>query len=79
MLRTYRLAQAQTIPYRAEYGGCRSWIDVVEPISLEGMVPVFTDTEYMEQAAQIRQIVGEHAFDGRMLYTPTTKSSNTKS
>ena len=79
LLRTYQLPQSQTIPYRAEYGGCRSWIDVVEPLSLEGMVPVFTDTEYMEQAAQIRQIVEEHAFDGRMLYTPTTKSSNTKS
>jgi hypothetical protein len=78
LLRTYQLPQPQTIPYRAEYGGCRSWIDVVEPISLEGKVPVFTDAEYMKQTAQIRQIVGEHTLDGRMPYAPTTKSSNTK-
>lgn len=59
LLRTYRLRQPQVIPYLPEYSGCRSWIDLVEPISIEGAMPVLTDTEYTKQKAQIRQIVEE--------------------
>jgi hypothetical protein len=54
LLRTYRLPQPQLIPYRPEYGGCRSWIELTEPISLEGIVPVLDDTAYTEQVTQIR-------------------------
>jgi len=32
-------SQAQIIPYRSEYGGCKSWIDLAEPISIENAVP----------------------------------------
>jgi hypothetical protein len=59
LLRTYRLAQPLTIPYRQEYGGCRSWIDLAESISIEGLVPVLDDAEYAKQAVEIRQIVEE--------------------
>src|SRR5919199_4988565 len=57
LLRTYRLPQPQVIPYRPEYGGCRSWIDLAEPISLEGVVPFLDDKAYTQQANQIRQII----------------------
>jgi hypothetical protein len=57
LLRTYRLPQPLMIPYRQEYGGCRSWIDLVEAISIEGVVPVLDDAEYIKQATEIRQIV----------------------
>ena len=57
LLRTYKLSSVRFIPYCAEYGGCRSWIDLVEPISLEGIAPVLDDTEYGKQTAQIRQII----------------------
>jgi hypothetical protein len=53
LLRTYRLPQPQIIPYRSEYGGCRSWIDLAEPISIEGVVPVLDDTTYTKQAEEI--------------------------
>jgi hypothetical protein len=56
LLRAYRLPQAQVIPYRSDYGGCRSWIDLVEPISIEGVVPILNDTEYNRQAAEIRTL-----------------------
>lgn len=56
LLRTYRLAQPQVIPYRSEYGGCRSWIDLVESISLEGAVPVFDEVEYAKQVEAIRNV-----------------------
>jgi hypothetical protein len=57
LLRTYKLAQEQIIEYRPEYGGCKSWIDVAEPISLDGMQPVLDDAEYTRRVAEIRAIV----------------------
>ncbi|MEW6491549.1 MAG: DUF1802 family protein [Cyanobacteriota bacterium] len=57
LLRTYQLPQPQFIPYRPEYGGCRSWIDLAEPISIEGVVPVLDDTTYREQVGQIRNLL----------------------
>ena len=59
LLRTYKLSSVELIPYRSEYGGCRSWIDLVEPISLEGVVPVLNDTDYAQQTAQIYQIIDQ--------------------
>ncbi len=57
LLRVYKLSSVVEIPYSSEYGGCRSWIDLVEPISLEGVMPVLDDAEYTKQTAQIRQMV----------------------
>ncbi len=54
LLRVYQLPQPQTIPYRQEYGGCRSWIDLAQAISIEGAVPVLDDSEYTKQVAAIR-------------------------
>lgn len=58
LLRTYKLAQAQIIPYRSEYGGCKSWIDLAEPISIANAVPVLNDAAYTHLVAEIRGIVG---------------------
>lgn len=59
LLRTYKLAQAQIIPYRSEYGGCKSWIDLAEPIAIEDAVPVLNDAAYTQLVAEIRAIVGK--------------------
>lgn len=61
LLRAYRLREPRTIPYVPAYGGCRSWIDLEQPVSLEGMRPALTDAQYAEQVAEIRSIV-EGAF-----------------
>ena len=57
LLRAYRLPEAQTIPYVAEYGGCRSWIDLQQPLALEGMRPALSDVEYEARAGEIRAVV----------------------
>lgn len=59
LLRAYTLQQEHVIPYRAEYGGCKSWIDLVEPIALDGMTPALSDDEYARQVATIKSIVEE--------------------
>jgi hypothetical protein len=57
LLRTYQLATALEIPYIAEYGGCRSWIDLAAPVSLEGSVPVLSEREYIKQSMEIRNLI----------------------
>ena len=64
LLRVYQLSSVSVIPYRPEYGGCRSWIDLVEPISLEGVVPVLDDAEYIKQADEIRHLCSVGALSG---------------
>lgn len=55
LLRTYHLSQPQIIPYRSEYGGCKSWIELSEPIALDGMSPVLGDREYQQLSSQIKE------------------------
>ncbi len=57
LLRTYKLSQVYQISYHPSYGGCRSWIDVQETISLENSVPVLSDEEYQQQVSKIHQIL----------------------
>ena len=57
LLRTYKLPQPLIITYRKEYGCCKSWIDLIEPISLEGSIPVLDENEYPNRVGVIRQIV----------------------
>jgi len=59
LLRTYRLAQAQSIPYRLEYGGCQSWIDLAATISLADSIPALTDAEYSGQFETIQAMIKE--------------------
>lgn len=57
LLRAYRLAQPQTIPYVPAYGGCRSWIDLKAPVSLAGMQPALEQREYDERVTEIRSLI----------------------
>jgi hypothetical protein len=57
LLRTYRLPQAQMIAYSPEYGGCKSWLDLIEPISIQSRVPVLNDDEYAQRSCEIRRLV----------------------
>lgn len=59
LLRTYKLPQAQEIPYRSEYAGCKSWIDLVETISLQGAKPVLSNSEYERLVGEVSLIVGD--------------------
>lgn len=57
LLRTYKLSQPQEIPYRAEYGGCKSWIELHESISVANATPVLTNTEYNKLTSVIRNFI----------------------
>ncbi|WP_341527787.1 DUF1802 family protein [Nostoc sp. UHCC 0302] len=62
LLRTYKLSQAQEIPYSPEYGGCKSWIDLAQDIDLQGVKPVLSDIAYTQLVETIREIVGDKLY-----------------
>ena len=60
LLRTYKLAQEQMIPYSSIYGGCKSWIDLAQPIAIDESVPVLHDATYNQIVGEIRGIVANN-------------------
>ena len=62
LLRTYNLHHPQDIPYRSEYSGCKSWIDLERPINVENSQPALSDFTYNSIIAEIRGIVGDKLY-----------------
>ena len=48
VLRTYLLPEAVELRYREEYGGCKSWIELGETVSVEGARPALSDEGFEE-------------------------------
>ena len=46
VLRTYVLPEAVELPYRDEYGGCKSWIELQETVSIDGARPALSGEEF---------------------------------
>lgn len=57
LLRVYRLIEPLMIVYRQEYGGCQSWIDLVEQVLIKETVPVLNDVEYSKQVQEILAVI----------------------
>lgn len=62
LLRTYKLAQVQMIPYQAIYSGCKSWIDLTEPIGIEDAESVLSDITYTQMRAEICQMIEDKCY-----------------
>ena len=62
LLRTYKLPQVQEIPYLSQYGGCKSWIDLAQPLDIQGATPVLSDSDYSEIVQEIRTIIGDQLY-----------------
>ena len=57
LLRTYRLRETMAIAHHPDYGGCRSWLELKEEISVNAASSVLDDADYASQAEMIRQIL----------------------
>ncbi len=57
LLRAYRLAVPKTLPVLREYGGCRSWIELAEPVSTGGAVPAVSDERYARRRELTLQLL----------------------
>lgn len=58
LLRVHCLAQAIAIPYQPSYGGCRSWIELAEPLATVLSTPVLTETQYQSQVETLQTLFG---------------------
>jgi hypothetical protein len=57
LLRVHKLPHPQPISYHSDYGGCKSWIELQEPLALNTALPVLTDAAYQQQVHQIETIL----------------------
>lgn len=62
LLRTYKLSAEQSINYHPRYGGCKSWIDLNESISLDGAKPAMSENAYSNLVKQTREIIGDSIY-----------------
>lgn len=55
VLRVYRLPQPHILPMLKRYGGCRSWVDLAQPLSTAGATPVVSEAAFAERTREIRE------------------------
>jgi hypothetical protein len=46
VLRTYLLPETVELSYRDEYGGCKSWIELQEPVAVDGARPALSGEDF---------------------------------
>ena len=52
-LRVYRLPEPAGLEALPEYGGCKSWLSLAQPVRLEGVRPVLDDEAFGEQLRRV--------------------------
>ncbi|AFY65746.1 DUF1802 family protein [Geitlerinema sp. PCC 7407] len=55
ILRVYRLPRPESLPYKSEYGGCRSWLTLPLTAEMARSHPALSDEAFEQQAAQLQQ------------------------
>ena len=58
VLRTYLLPEVVELPYRDEDGGCKSWIGLQEPVSVEGARAALSDEEFERLLVPALEVLG---------------------
>lgn len=59
LLRVYLLSQPFFVAYDNKYGGCKSWIDLEQAITLDWQNPAISESDYSTQVSGIRQILDD--------------------
>lgn len=60
LLRVYCLENYQTIAYHSSYGGCKSWVEFISPITPHHLTPVLNDAEYTARVREIEALVNQY-------------------
>ena len=58
LLRVYCMEQSATVPFIPEYGGCKSWVDVIPRVDLGQLTPALSDEEFQREVEAIRGSLG---------------------
>jgi len=59
LLRAYTLAAPVVLPVLRQYGGCRSWVEMAEPVSTAGAAPAVSDERYERRRALTLRLLGD--------------------
>ncbi len=57
LLRAYRLAEPTLLPVLRQYGGCRSWIELAEPLTTQNAVPAVSEERYARRRELTLQLL----------------------
>ena len=57
LLKVYCLPQPQIIPYNDAYGGCKSWIELTEPINTKELIPALGDRDFEYKVREIKAVI----------------------
>ena len=55
-LRVWQLPQAQIVTPHSKYFGCRSWVELEQPLSPDGAVPVLDEAQFTRQLQELTRI-----------------------
>ena len=58
LLRVYGMEQPVTVPFIPEYGGCKSWVDIIPRIDLGGLTPSLSDEAFQQEVEAIKGSLG---------------------
>ena len=61
LTRVYQRRSPLRLPLRDSYSGCKSWVELEQELSTEGLTPVLADVEYNRQQDEIRERLSDHA------------------
>ena len=53
VLRVYALPEPKRVPVRPEYAGCRSWLQLLDTVTLDGMTPALSDEAFALEAKAV--------------------------
>jgi hypothetical protein len=58
LLRVYRMEKPVTVSYIPEYGGCKSWVDIIPTVNLGALTPVVDDATFNQMVEAVRGSLG---------------------
>jgi hypothetical protein len=53
VLRVYKLPEAKQVPMRTEYAGCKSWLQLLDTVTIDALEPAMSDAVFEAEAAAI--------------------------
>lgn len=57
-LRVFVLAEPHVVEMRAEYSGCKSWLELHESLPTSGAIPALEDAEFLAQVQAAERVLG---------------------
>lgn len=57
VIRAFRLSLPSIIPVAAQYAGCKSWVELESPVTLEGLQPVLSDADFAQRFNQVKALL----------------------